>query len=195
MNNQTLQQEWDYYYPKVYGYFFRRISNKSDVEDLTAMVLHKFFEVLISPGKSANLTNKNAYLWKIAYNHLADFIQNKQKRPLTIDIEDEFETPDNSIEKFYSKRYQERIPYLVRIFKIEKFYSKRYQERVKNLLKCIKTQVKDLEYKIIEMSFFEELTSIEISKVLNLKPPTIRQKLSRSLKKVREQCKKLRQES
>ena len=174
MNNQTLQQEWDYYYPKVYGYFFRRISNKSDVEDLTSMVLHKFFEVLINPEKSAKLTNKNAYLWKIAYNHLADFIQNKQKRPLAIGIDGGFEAPDNSIEKFYSKSYQ---------------------ERVKNLLKCIKTQVKDLEYQVIQMSFFEELTSIEISKTLNLKPPAIRQKLSRSLKKVREQCKKLWQES
>jgi RNA polymerase sigma factor (sigma-70 family) len=174
MNNQTLKEEWEYYYPKVYGYFFKRVNNRIDVEDLTAMVLHKFFEVLIRPEKSANLTNKNAYLWKIAYNHLADFIQNKQKRPLAIGIDDEFELGDNSIEKFYSKSYQ---------------------ERVKNLLKCIKSQVKELEYNIIEMSFFEELTSLEISKVLNLKSPAIRQKLSRSLKKVREKCKKLWQES
>lgn len=173
MNNQTLQQEWDYYHPKVYGYFFRRVNNKTDVEDLTAMVLNKFFEILVSPEKSALLTNKNAYLWKIAYNHLADFIQNKQKRPLTIAIDDQFEAPDNSIEKFYSKNYQDRISHLLR---------------------CIKGQVKDLEYRIIEMSFFEELSSIEIAKSLNLKPPAIRQKLSRSLKKVREQCKKLWQE-
>ena len=87
MNNQTLQQKWDVYYPKVYGYFFRRVNNKTDVEDLTSMVLHKFFEVLINPEKSATLNNKNGYLWKIAHNHLVDFIKNKQKRPIVISIE------------------------------------------------------------------------------------------------------------
>ena len=126
--------------------------------------------MMAEPEKAKKLTNKNAYLWKIAYNHLADFIKTKQKRPLTINIDNEFEAEDKSIENFHSKTYQQRI---------------------ENLLKCIKINVKNLDFDIIKMSILEEKNSNELSEILDLKPATIRKRLSRSLKKVKVECRKL----
>ena len=109
----NLDKEWENYYPKVYGYFFRRLNNRLDVEDLTSLVLKDFFEVLINPQKSQKVTNKNCYLWKIAYNYLADFIKVKQKKLLTISYDENFEAADQSLENFESQNFKEKIANLM----------------------------------------------------------------------------------
>lgn len=80
----TIDTHWAEYYPKVYGYFFRRVENKTDVEDLTSIVLTEFFNhVLDNP----QVRNPHAYLWKVAYHHLVNFVRRKGKRPTTIPLE------------------------------------------------------------------------------------------------------------
>jgi RNA polymerase sigma factor (sigma-70 family) len=177
MNTQNLEENWNYYYPKVYGYFFRRLNNRSDVEDLSSVVMTKFFEVLSDEQKSVNLNSnpnsKNAYLWKIAYNSLANFINHKQKTPPYFSIDDDFIGIDSSLEKEYSKHFQERVA---------------------NLMLCVENSIAGIEYEIVKQSIFEDKTSIELSDFFGLKPATIRQKLCRSLKKLRLKCKKLWQD-
>jgi DNA-directed RNA polymerase specialized sigma24 family protein len=77
MSNFNINAEWEIYYPKVYGYFFRRLNNRLDVEDLTSLVLSQFFQTLLDQEKASRILNQNAYLWKIARNQLATFIDTK----------------------------------------------------------------------------------------------------------------------
>jgi RNA polymerase sigma factor (sigma-70 family) len=170
MTEFNLDSEWEIYYPKVYGYFLRRITNRMDVEDLTSVVLTEFFGVLTNQEKRQKITNQNAYLWKVAYNHLADFIKNNQKRPLPIIYDENFQAEDQSLEKFVSKEYK---------------------DRVSNLVNCAKEQLKTDDFEILVMSIFEEKTSKEVAENLKMSSDNIRQRLSRGLKKLREKCRQI----
>lgn len=176
MDEQTLREEWEYYYPKVYGYFFRRVNNRLDVEDLTSLVLSNFFGTLLDENKAVQIQNKNAYLWSICRNALLNFIYYKQK-DITVSLED----IDHSL----------TLEQSVQSRSIENFYSQHYQSRLQNLLECLRKQLSALEYQIIEMSFLQEMTSKQIAEKVNLTATNVRQKISRSLKKVRDKCKKL----
>jgi len=89
--------EWDEYYGKVYGYFYRRVEDKFEVEELTANTLNDF---LLS---NTNPENPNAYLWAIAKNKLFSYIKNKNKQTI-FQLED-FDT----VESNYSAHYFEKI--------------------------------------------------------------------------------------
>ena len=51
---------WNELYPRVYGYFYRRIDNQTAVEDLTASVLSSFLKN-VENGKIKK--NNFGYLW------------------------------------------------------------------------------------------------------------------------------------
>jgi DNA-directed RNA polymerase specialized sigma24 family protein len=38
MQDSDVEKQWSEYYPKVYGYFFRRLNSREDVEDLTCKI-------------------------------------------------------------------------------------------------------------------------------------------------------------
>jgi hypothetical protein len=38
LSQTKLFNTWEEYYPKVYGYFLRRVNNHTDVEDLTCKI-------------------------------------------------------------------------------------------------------------------------------------------------------------
>lgn len=90
MNEIEIQKLWNTYYPKVYGYFFRRVTSISDVEDITSIVLTSFFKTLLDPEKHQKIQNLDYYLWKIAHNQLASFINLKSKQPIFVSLEEEF---------------------------------------------------------------------------------------------------------
>ena len=76
-NSLQPQQQWDYWYPRVYGYFYRRITDQSTVEDLTGNVLST---ILLAK----NVQNMNAYVWRVAHNQLVRYIDTKSKSPIVI---------------------------------------------------------------------------------------------------------------
>jgi RNA polymerase sigma factor (sigma-70 family) len=166
----NLDKEWEIYYPKVYGYFFRRVNNRLDIEDLTSLVLNDFFKVLTDETKSQKVTNKNGYLWKIAYNYLADFIKLKSKKPLIVSYEENFEVQNQALEKFETQEFKQKIS---------------------NLKECVKNSLKDLDFKIVSMCILEQQTSKEAAKLLGLSSDNVRQKLSRALKKLKVACRQI----
>jgi RNA polymerase sigma factor (sigma-70 family) len=167
MNDKVLYQTWQEYYPKVYGYYFRRLQNKADVEDLTSIVMTKYLDLISNEEKLKKVQNKHAYLWKIAHNQLANFIKLQQKQILEIGYSDDLFELD---------------------IKVETDFSPRYESKMKCLYKCIKDSLKDEDAQIVEMSFIQEKTSIEIAKALAMRPDNVRQRLSRSLKKIKMAC-------
>ncbi len=74
---------------------------------------------------------------------------------------------------------------------IENVYSQSYYDRTENLINCAKKQLKTVDFDILELSVFCDFDSKKIATKLNLKPDNVRQRLSRSLKKLREKCRQI----
>lgn len=170
MSAFNLDSVWEEYYPKVYGYFFRRVNTREDVEDMTSMTMTQFCQTLQNPEKTQKIKSLNAYLWKIAHNQLADFIRFKTKRPITVGFDDNANFVDESVEKLQS-RY--------------------FDDRKVGLLKCIQKSLDKIDLTIVVDSVINDYKSEELAIKLGLSASNIRQKLSRSLKKLRQKCRQV----
>jgi len=171
ISESSLCDLWADLYPKVYGYFLRRLDNRLDVEDLASITLTSFLQKYRqNPDK---ITNKHAFLWKIAHNQLCLFIKSKSKTFLSISLEDEIEDNiDTGID-----------------LAIENERSKELQIRIQKLIKCMENHLKNPELIIVKRIIMDDEKSTNLGKELNLTPENIRQKLSRSLKKLKIKCK------
>jgi RNA polymerase sigma factor (sigma-70 family) len=168
MSPQEIESQWNHYYPKVYGYFFRRIENQNDVEDLTSIVLSIFMDALNRPDMP--LQNPHAYLWRVAHNHLVNFINSKSKILTTIPIDENLDSIDTEIETHRSRHFQ---------------------DKVENLMECVERTLEGVELTIVKEVVMFDKKSVEVAAELNLKPDNVRQKLSRSLKKLKQHCTQL----
>jgi RNA polymerase sigma factor (sigma-70 family) len=164
-NTINLQDQWDYWYPRVYGYFYKRITDKTTVDDLTANVLSTVF-------LAKDIINMNGYVWKVAHNYLVRYIDTKVKSPIVVGWDDNLNwIPD---EQNYD---------------LENAVSPVYTDKMLNLKLCIDNQISSEEEKqLIQLSIYEEKTSSEIERLTGIKSNTIRKKLSRLLRKVKEHC-------
>lgn len=167
MSNFNINKEWEIYYPKVYGYFFRRLSNRQDVEDLTSLVLFQFFQTQSNPEKSTQIINKHGYLWKIAHNQLATFINTKTKQVVQVSLDDNLDSIQSDLENQTSSEYKLRI---------------------EKLLECIKKSLTGLDFSIVNMSLIKDRKSPDIANILNLTAQNVRKRLSRSVTKLKAQC-------
>jgi RNA polymerase sigma factor (sigma-70 family) len=168
MSYTNINSEWEFYYPKVYGYFFRRLDNRLDVEDLTGSVLFQFLDIILDEEKGSRILNKNAYLWKIAHNQLVKFINTRSKNTIFVGLDDNFEIVDEKAE-------------------IQK--SSYYNYRVENLLLCIKQNLNGVDYNIVNLSLVEDRKSPEVAEILSLSADNVRKRLSRSVSKLKDKCK------
>lgn len=165
MNDQEITGVWNEYHPKVFGYFYRRVSCRQDVEDLTSISLTAFLNKLIADGDA--IENEPAYLWRICHNQLANYIRSKTKNPVSVPYEEDWVPDDKAIETNHVQEFNMRI------------------DSLKN---CISKNCSPNEVEVVELSFFEEMNSIEIADKIGIRPPAVRKRLSRALSKIREVC-------
>lgn len=164
MQDKDIDKQWREYYPKVYGYFFRRLGSREDVEDLTSMCLSTFFTKLLdSPDQ---VKNPPAYLWKIVYNQLNLFLRNKIKHPVPISIDDDFDATENNDN-----------------------FSQSFLEKTEKVWELAKLHCSKDELLILEAVFMDNKKSSQIAVELNLRADTIRQRLKRTLNKLRKHLK------
>lgn len=165
MSSQEIESLWNEYFPKVFGYFYRRLNCREDVEDLTSLVMTKFIHSL----NEYDIAKPNAYLWRIAHNQLVNFYREKSKTPVftsLLENEDQ-EWLDESLEQSRSSAYL---------------------QRVESLIHCAKLNLKGEEYLLVNSAILEDKKSAELAIELNTKPATIRKRLSRTLQKLRDKC-------
>lgn len=70
----TEIEQFNTYYNKIYGFFFRRLNNKSVIEDLTQDTVTDFMMT------KTKIRNENAFLYKIARNKLNQHLRNKMSQ-------------------------------------------------------------------------------------------------------------------
>ena len=153
---KLTKQLWDNWYIRIYAYFYKRIDNKLDCEELTITTLEIFF---LNEGK---IENEIAFIFKTARNKILEYFRSKKK--LFLNIED-----------LESKLY----------------YSNNYKEKKSKLLECAEKYLEKENLEIVEMCIMEDFSGKEVAKKTNLKEATVRQRLKRSLDKIRKNCLKI----
>jgi RNA polymerase sigma factor (sigma-70 family) len=162
-NLDNLEVSWEYWYPRVYGYFYKRVNQKEEVEDLTSNTLTTVFT-------AKGIQNLPAYMWRVAHNYLVKYINTKSTEPSPISLNEEW------VSNEYNSQAEEII-------------SDHYTEKITQLIKCVNDHLtKDEDKKLIQLSIMENKNSTEIGNILDIKPDNVRQKLSRTLKKLKQKC-------
>jgi RNA polymerase sigma factor (sigma-70 family) len=172
MSPEQIQEAWNYWYPLVYGYFFRRINSRDDVEDLTSVTLTALFT-------KDDVKNPKGFVWQTARNQLNKYIEKKSSSPTYITLDEVSENYLSSSIK-NTPGYDEQEPDVV---------SPWYLEKKKRLIECIENNLKEEAQEIVKLSLIEEKNSTQIGQILEIKPATVRQKLKRSIQKLRKECK------
>lgn len=166
INEDNARQTWDYWYPLVYGYFFKRVNNRADVEEMTSTTITSLL-------LKKDVQSPNAFIWQTAKNQLLLYITKKTKQPNIVQINEQTQV---------AYLPQEASP------ESEELISPRYQHVVTKLMECVEKNLTEEEVKITKMSIIEEQNSTQISESLSLKANTIRQKLKRAIYKLKQKC-------
>ena len=173
MHDVSTEKQWQYWYPRVYGYFYKRVNTQFQVEELTSQTMNTAFT-------AKTVHNFQAYIWKVAHNYLVKFINLKNTEPMIVGWDESLDLKNSTQINFEIEE------------EIEDQISQNYKSKLNQLLECVKNQITNPdEQKLIQLSIYEERNSTEIGKILNLNPDNIRQKLSRTLKKLRRHCSEL----
>jgi len=163
MNKQKIEEIWEEYFPKVYGYFFKRIENKADVEDLTSLTMIAFVSNLMEK----EILNRHGLLWKIARNQFLKFLKEKYRHQNHVLSE----LPEHA-----SEETEEMLV---------KFYRKDLHKKLESVLEKAKNTLKKEELYLVEEVYLNEKQPIEIAKEMNIKPDALRQRLKRATDKIR----------
>lgn len=170
INESNLTNQWEEYYPKVYGYYFRRLTNREDVEDLTSVTMMAFLDTMSNPSKCQNITKPNAYLWKIAYNQLNIYLKQGYKTPIQVGLNDDIDSIDPRMDASYSNRFQDKIT---------------------DLIECFQASLTGQDYELVQLLIVDNKSSQEVASITGLTPANVRQKLCRNLKKLKSACQEL----
>ena len=155
----NFANEFEEYYPKLYGYFFRRVNSREDVEDLTSIVLTKLFKAM----ENKQIKSPKTYLWMIAHNQLVDFYRSSKTQDIRIGVEEGWEV-DASIDNSRSNNYQ------------------RFCEEV---VENVKKHSTEEDYKLVQMYYLEGMSSEDVAAELGMSPANVRKKASRIITKLK----------
>ncbi len=142
-DDQAFTILYNHYFPKIYGYLYKRTSKRESAEDLSSEVFMKVFSNL---GKYKNQGYTfGAWVYRIATNALIDYYR-KQGKVTEVDINEFFdlesdeEAPDYMVSKMQDRE---------QIEKVLEHLPPRYRE-------------------IINLKYFAELDITEIAVILKL---------------------------
>jgi RNA polymerase sigma factor (sigma-70 family) len=166
LTQQQITELWNEYYPRVYGYFFKRVTSQTDVDDLTSVTLTGFIQNL----DTKEILQPAGFLWKIARNQLCLYIKHKSKNPISIDNLGEFESLETTEDTEISQKYQDLLQEV--LLKAESFLT-----------------ADDLS--ILKRSYFEQQTSTQIARDMDTTPGNIRIRLMRITQKLKIQAQNL----
>jgi len=160
-DDKAFEILYNHYFPRIYGYIFKRTGNHPDAEDIVSEVFMKAFTHIGSYKNQGNTFG--AWVYRIATNNLTDYYRKKSKnKSVGIEQADFLESkdplPDELIDKLMDS---EKIK-----LALEKM-PKRYKQAV-------------------HLKYFAELSTCEIGEVLKISENNARVLMFRALKKFNE---------
>ncbi len=142
----------------VYRYFYNRVGNEKDAEDLTSQVFLKVYEEL---SRYTDRGHFPAWLFTIARHKAADYFRSQ---PPTISLETE-DPADQTIDLLAQAVQTDEI------------------QRIRHLIETLTEE----EQELIRLRYVGELGYSEIAKVLSHKEDAVRKSLSRLLTRLQSQ--------
>jgi RNA polymerase sigma factor (sigma-70 family) len=159
------QNEWNYWYNLVFGYFYRRVNSRFDAEELTANTLNDFFLT------DKQVENQKAFLWGIARHKFFDYLREKKLKPTNLNLDQIENSLKDSVD-------------------LEDTNNPYFLARIENLKKCIKNHLKDLDQEIVDLVVSGDFKCSFVAKELGISHSNVRQRLSRAIKKLKQNCTK-----
>lgn len=155
---------YEYYYDRIFRFFFNRLKNRVDAQDLTADVFH----LALSRLWQFRWLNKpfQAWLYRIAVNRLNRHLKLAQRQQNWL-------APIDSMgEEVFADSEQSPV------LKLEKI---RQRQRIERYLAMLSNE----EHNWIALRFYEDLSVKEIAAIYGVPEGTMKSRLHRSLKALR----------
>lgn len=149
---------YDFYYLPIFYYVYKRVSNREEADEITALVFLKALEN-ISNYQFKGLPF-SSWLYRIAHNTIIDMYR-KNKTTRVVDV---------STKQIQSIAVEISEPY--------------NDELVQQLIKSF-DKLSEEEVYLLELRFFEERRFKEIAEILDVTEESLRVKLHRLLKKIK----------
>ncbi|MFA4930817.1 MAG: RNA polymerase sigma factor [Patescibacteria group bacterium] len=150
---------YNYFFPKIYGYIYKRVGQRQACEDIVSEVFMKVF-VNLEKYESRGFSF-SSWLYKIATNRLIDYYREQGKKA-TVDVEKVLH-----IKSVDDTSHQVEINLEV--------------EKVKKII----NELPDKYQEVLNLKFFGELSNIEIARILNITENNAGIIIFRALKKFR----------
>lgn len=169
-NNESFVKLYDYYYPKILGYCFRRTLDLNLSKDITSETFLKAFAGI---GKYQwRGIPFSSWLFRIASNEMNMFDRKKKYSPDSLtDLKERgvFEIIDKASLDEEKNELEKQLQQSIDFINVQQ----------KLLLLPIKYQ------EVISLKYFEEKSIKEIAEILEIKEGTIKSLLSRGIEKLK----------
>lgn len=163
-DDRAFELLYNHYFPKVYGYVFKRIGQKEAAEDIVSTAFLKIFTNLGDYKPGQYNCSFSAWIYRIVGNTLIDHYRKKSRTHENVDLEAIAEPEDGNQDVF------EEVA--------------RSSERA--MMHKLIEELPDNYKKAIELKYFAELSNIEIAEVLDISTVNVGVLLHRALKKIQE---------
>jgi RNA polymerase sigma factor (sigma-70 family) len=161
LHETQLDTLWSEYYPRVFGYFFKRVNSYEDCEELAATSMTIFLNKI--ENGDLKPTAYYGYLWKIARTQLVNHIRSKNSKPAIVSLLDNEDFEISDLEQRISNQYENLILSVFnqanRILSSEEFY-------------------------LLKLSYQEGKNSTQIAKDLSINAVAVRKRISRIITKL-----------
>jgi RNA polymerase sigma-70 factor, ECF subfamily len=168
---QVFGKIYDVFYPKIFGYAFRRVGDYDIARDVAAETFLKAFLNIKKYRFEGH--SISAWLYKIATNEINLFFRSQKYRPDLFGQLSEEMLSDRELMAVFEKerrdteRQMEEYEAFTEVQKHLKTLAVKYQE-------------------VIALKYFEEKTLLEISAILDKPEGTVKSLLSRGLEQLRQ---------
>lgn len=153
----ALAAIYDFYSRRIYRYFFSRVENAEDADDLTAQTFMSIIEALPRYQHRGQFT---AWVFQIAYSKSMDFFRRAHSR-VRQEADADGVVSDQSLENIIQRQTVEALKFHIQ-------------------------SLSDDEQELIRLRFAGDLTYLEIAQSLGRKEDAVRKSLNRILNKLYE---------
>jgi RNA polymerase sigma-70 factor, ECF subfamily len=162
LNQPQIESLWNEYYPKVFGYFFKRIENYEDCQDLASKTMTVFLDKIDANQLSPDVYY--GYLWKVARTNLINHINARKTRNQVFSVENE---------EFFEQIEDEKVK------------SQQYENLVLSVFDQARNILTSDELFLLNLSYQQGKNSQQIALELESSSSAIRKRLSRTIQKLK----------
>lgn len=144
-DEQAFVELYNFYFPKIFGFVYKRVGHKETAEDLVSKTFLKAFSSL--PKYRDQNCPFGAWLYKIAGNNIVDHLRSaSHRRDVELEQFDEVKQPQSSADQLPDFEYDKKL-----IGEIILSLPEKYRQAV-------------------HLKFFADLSNQEIAKILGVSP-------------------------